>query len=132
MDAVLLAVGDEPLIVSRAGATKLLETSLDFGSAAIARGPEIPLLVNLMFERLLGSRLLDAIAIADRGTGSVEGRAVARADAERGRAVAERLAPAARLGATVARARAARAAVGNRRARPSVVPIDEFAGAESR
>ena len=32
-DAVLLAVGDEPLIVSRAGTPKLLETSLDFGSA---------------------------------------------------------------------------------------------------
>ena len=84
MDAVLLAAGDEPLIVSRAGATKRLETALDFGSAETARGPEIPLLVNLMFERLLGSRLLDAIAIADRGTGSSNVAPSARADENAG------------------------------------------------
>ena len=71
-DAVLLAVGDEPLIVSRPGASKLLETSLDFGLAEAMRGPEVPLLVNLMFERLLGSPLLDAIAIVDRGAGSAK------------------------------------------------------------
>jgi hypothetical protein len=69
-DVVLFAVGDEPLIVSRAGASKLLETSLDFDSAENPRGPEIPLLVNLMFERLLGIGLLDEIAIVDRGAGS--------------------------------------------------------------
>ena len=71
-DAVLLAVGDEPLIVSRAGASKLLETSLDFGSVENMRGPEIPLLVNLMFDHLLDSRLLDEIAIRDRGAGSTK------------------------------------------------------------
>jgi hypothetical protein len=66
-DVVLLAVGDEAVIIDRAGAVKLLETSLDFTAMASASGPEIPLLVNLMFERLLGGRLLDEIAIADRG-----------------------------------------------------------------
>ncbi|MDP1902500.1 MAG: hypothetical protein Q8K96_18925 [Rubrivivax sp.] len=69
-DAVLLAVGGEPVIVSRAGEARLIETSLDFESMGRARGPEIPLLVNLMFERLLGVRLLDAVALTDRGAGS--------------------------------------------------------------
>ncbi len=69
-DAVLLAAGDEPVIVSRAGASKRVETSLDFDSMAITPGPEIPLLVNLMFEQLFGSRLLDELAITDRGPGS--------------------------------------------------------------
>ncbi len=69
-DEVLLAAGDEPLIVRRAGSTELLETSLDFDSQESTRRPEIPLLVNSMFEQLLGAGLLDAIAIADRGAGS--------------------------------------------------------------
>ena len=69
-DEVLLAAGDEPLIVKRAGSTKLLETSLDFGSEESARRPEIALLVNLMFEELLDDHLLDGIAIFDRGAGS--------------------------------------------------------------
>jgi hypothetical protein len=78
-DSVLLAVGDEPLIVSRAGARRLIETSLDFSSPALQGVPEIPLLANLLFELLLdgngpGShvarptgRLLDRIVVADRG-----------------------------------------------------------------
>ena len=69
-DAVLLAVGDEPVIIDRAGRSKLLETSLDFGSPEMARGPQIPLLVNWLFERLLASRLLDETPITDRGPGS--------------------------------------------------------------
>ena len=69
-DAVLLAVGGEPLIVSRAGAAKLLETALDFGAAENMRGPEIPLLVNLMFDQLLDRHLLEEIALQDRGGGS--------------------------------------------------------------
>ena len=69
-DTVLLTVGDEPLIVSRAGTSQLIETSLDFGSEETLRGPEIPLLVNFMFEHLLDRRLLAAIAIVDRGAGS--------------------------------------------------------------
>lgn len=69
-DVVLLAAGDAALIIGRAGASKLLETSLDFASMATARGPEVPLLVNLMFERLLGGDLLDRVAITDRGPAS--------------------------------------------------------------
>ncbi|MBK7472059.1 MAG: hypothetical protein IPI73_17090 [Betaproteobacteria bacterium] len=69
-DTVLLAAGDEPLIISRTGAARVVVTSLDFGSAEITYDSEIPLLVNLMFERLLGGRLLNEIAMADRGPGS--------------------------------------------------------------
>jgi hypothetical protein len=70
MDDVLLAAGDEPLIIRRAGAAKALETSLDFGSQESTQRPETPLLVNLMFEHLLGAGLLDEIVISDRGAGS--------------------------------------------------------------
>lgn len=65
-DAVLLAVGHEPVIISRAGPARLLETSLDFAALANPPGPQIPLLVNLMFEQVLGSDLLDGIAIEQR------------------------------------------------------------------
>ncbi len=66
-DAVLLATGAEPAIVVRAGTTPLIETSLDFGALAATRSPQIPLLVNLLFERLLGVRLLGEIATTGRG-----------------------------------------------------------------
>lgn len=66
-DAVLMAAGEVPVIVERAGASKLIETSLDFAAMATTSGPEIPLLVNLMFERVFGTSLLDEIAITDRG-----------------------------------------------------------------
>lgn len=69
-DDVLLAVGDEPLIIRRAGRTKVLETALDFGSAESRGSPDIPLLVNLMFEQLTNDRLIDEIAIVDRGAGA--------------------------------------------------------------
>ncbi len=69
-DVVLLGVGDDPVIVRRAGAAKLLETSLDFDAEEARRGPETPLLVNWMFEQLLDRRLLDEFAVADRGAGS--------------------------------------------------------------
>ncbi len=65
-DAVLLAVGNEPVIVSRAGPARLLETSLDFAALANPPGPQLPLLVNLMFEQVLGVGLLDGIAIEQR------------------------------------------------------------------
>ena len=70
-DVVLLAAGDEPLILSRAGNAKLLETSLDLGSMGASRSADLPLLVNLMFERVLGVELLDSIAMLDRGSASV-------------------------------------------------------------
>ncbi|MDO9074388.1 MAG: hypothetical protein Q7U73_14095 [Rubrivivax sp.] len=83
-DVVLLAAGDEPVIVSRAEPSRRLETSLDFAAPAIARGPEIPLLVNLMFEHLFGIRLLDAIAVADRGTAASRVAPAPRARAAEG------------------------------------------------
>jgi hypothetical protein len=66
-DSVLLAIGDEPVIVERTGEAKLVETSLDFGAMAASRGPELPLLTNVMLETVLGRGLLDTIAVVDRG-----------------------------------------------------------------
>ncbi len=67
-DTVWLAAGDEALIVERAGAAKRIETALDLGAAS--RDPQAPLLLNWMFERVLGGPLLDAIASVDRGAGA--------------------------------------------------------------
>ncbi len=66
-DSVLLAIGDEPTVVRRAGEARRLETSFDFTAIAATRGPELPLLVNWMFETVLDRSLLDAIAVVDRG-----------------------------------------------------------------
>lgn len=66
-DIVLLAAGDTPLILSRHGTTPLLETALDFRSPGADGRPETPLLVNFLFERLLGSSLLDQVAAVERG-----------------------------------------------------------------
>jgi hypothetical protein len=71
VDTVLLAAGDEPLIVARAGAPAVLETVLDFGSVVAAGRPEIPLLVDFLFERVLGGDLLDELAMVDRGPTAV-------------------------------------------------------------
>jgi hypothetical protein len=68
-DEVLLAAGDEPLIIRRSGPVRVLETSLDFASTRSARA-ETPLLVNLMFEQLLAGPLLDEVATVDRGAAS--------------------------------------------------------------
>lgn len=65
-DAVLLAIGDEPVIISRGGPAALLETSVDFAALANPPGLHIPLLLNLMFEQVLGPGLLDGIAITQR------------------------------------------------------------------
>ena len=65
-DDVLLAIGDEPVIVSRTGPALLLETALDFAALAQPPGPQVPLLLNLMFEQLLGPGLLDGVMIAQR------------------------------------------------------------------
>jgi Aerotolerance regulator N-terminal len=69
-DAVLLAAGDEPVIVRRAGATRLLETSIDFAAPGLARSAATPLLANWMFEHLLGGALLDTVVGTDRGAGT--------------------------------------------------------------
>ena len=66
-DAVLLAAGDEPLVVARAGAVARIETSIDFSAPGAGDDPAPALLVDWMFGRLFGSHLLNAIAITDRG-----------------------------------------------------------------
>jgi hypothetical protein len=66
-DSVLLAIGDEPVVVKRAGAGPRLETSLDFAAIAAARGSELPLLASWLLETVLDRSLLDAIAVVDRG-----------------------------------------------------------------
>ncbi|WP_144290021.1 hypothetical protein [Ideonella sp. A 288] len=66
-DTVLLAIGGEPVIVGRAGAPTQVDTSLDFATMALAPGADTPLLVNLMAEQVLDARLLDEIAVTDRG-----------------------------------------------------------------
>lgn len=66
-DSVLLALGDEPVIVERGGKAEVVETSLDIASIASGRGPELPLLVDFMFGTLLGPGLLDTVAVVDRG-----------------------------------------------------------------
>jgi hypothetical protein len=66
-DAVLLAMGDQPLIVERPGAPRMLDTIVDFAVADRVGRPDVPLLVDFLFGRLFGGRLLDAIVIVDRG-----------------------------------------------------------------
>ena len=70
-DVVLLAIGDEPAVVRRAGEPPRLDTSFDFTAMAATRGPELPLLVNWLFETALDRSLLDEIAVVDRGRRSV-------------------------------------------------------------
>ncbi|MEO8309841.1 MAG: BatA domain-containing protein [Caldimonas sp.] len=68
---VLLAIGDEPVVTRRAGQARRLETSFDFAAMGAARGPELPRLVNWLFESVLDRGLLDEIAVVDRGPRSV-------------------------------------------------------------
>lgn len=66
-DTVVLAVGDEPVVVTRGGDSRLIETSLDFGAMSTTRSAETPLLVNLLVEQLFDRRVIDDIASVDRG-----------------------------------------------------------------
>lgn len=65
-DVVLLAAGDEALIVRRDGQPARIETALDFGAGAGGAAAERPLLLNRMLEQLLGEPLLDGVAMAER------------------------------------------------------------------
>jgi hypothetical protein len=80
-DGVLLAAGDEALIVRRAGDPVVVETSLDVGTMASARRPEAPLIVNFLLDRVLGGGLLDAVASVDRGAAASRVAPVGRAEA---------------------------------------------------
>ena len=64
-DNVLLAAGDDILAVERAGTPRRIEAAFD--AAQADRDPALPLLLHLLLERLLDTRLLDATAIVDRG-----------------------------------------------------------------
>ena len=66
VDTVILAMGDEAVIVSRAGAPKLIESSLDFGLPGIMPGPQIPLLVNLLFEQLFGIETITSTYVTSK------------------------------------------------------------------
>ena len=70
-DTVLLAIGGEPVVTRRAGEARRLDTSFDFAAMGAARAPELPLLMNWLFESVLDRRLLDEIAIFDRGPRAV-------------------------------------------------------------
>jgi len=87
-DKVLLAAGDDALIVARAGAPLVIETSLDFAAADAAGGSATPLLADLLLAELLGTRLLDDVVLLDRGR-----RATQVAAAEEPEAVASTDAP---------------------------------------
>lgn len=66
-DLVLLAAGDETLLLRRRGAgPAMLETSVDFEATARHAGTAVPLLVDLMLETLAGTPLLDALALVER------------------------------------------------------------------
>jgi hypothetical protein len=71
-DTVLLARGNDALIVRRAGASTLIETALDFTSARLVHGPELPLLVQFLTDELFGRDLLNGIASVDRGPAAVK------------------------------------------------------------
>lgn len=66
-DEVLLAVGAEPVVVARGGKPPRLDVAIDFDALAGVRSSDVPLLVDLLFERLAGERLLDAVAAVERG-----------------------------------------------------------------
>jgi hypothetical protein len=66
-DTVLLASGDDALIVRRAGAPTRIETALDFNSARLVHRPELPLIVQFLTDELFGADLLNRIASVDRG-----------------------------------------------------------------
>jgi hypothetical protein len=71
-DTVLLASGDDALIVRRAGASTLIETALDFTSTRFVRRPEFPLIVQFLTDELFGADLLNRIASVDRGPAAVK------------------------------------------------------------
>ncbi len=66
-DAVLLTGGTTPLIVSRGGSPRVVESVLDIEGPGFASGPGLPLLVAALADVALGEPLLGRTASADRG-----------------------------------------------------------------
>jgi len=58
-DAVLLAAGENPLVILRAGPARLVETSLDLGSTEAAASDAAPLTLAFLVDLALDSPLLD-------------------------------------------------------------------------
>ena len=69
-DVVLLASGTTPLIVSRVGLPRSVESVLDIEGPGFASGPGLPLLVAALADVALGEPLLGRTAGADRGDDS--------------------------------------------------------------
>jgi len=69
-DVVLLASGTTPLIVSRVGSPRSVESVLDIEGPGFASGPGLPLLVAALADVALGEPLLGRTAGADRGDDS--------------------------------------------------------------
>jgi hypothetical protein len=69
-DIVLLGSGTSPLIVSRAGSPRRVESVLDIEAPGFATGPGLPLLVAALADVALGEPLLGRTASADRGDDS--------------------------------------------------------------
>jgi hypothetical protein len=69
-DVVLLTSGTTPLIVSRVGSPRSVESVLDIEAPGFASGPGLPLLVAALADVALGEPLLGRTAGADRGDDS--------------------------------------------------------------
>ncbi len=69
-DIVLLTTGTTPLIVSRMGSPRTVESVLDIEAAGFASGPGLPLLVAALADAALSEPLLGRTVSADRGDDS--------------------------------------------------------------
>jgi hypothetical protein len=69
-DVVLLTTGTTPLIVSRMGSPRIVESVLDIEAPGFASGPGLPLLVAALADAALGEPLLGRTARTDRGDDS--------------------------------------------------------------
>ena len=69
-DVVLLTSDTTPLIVSRVGSPRIVESALDIEAPGFASGPGLPLLVAALADVALGEPLLGRTASADRGDDS--------------------------------------------------------------
>lgn len=80
-DAVLLAAGDVPLVIRRAGIPRTVETTLDLGAAELQGTDTVPLLFAFLADAALDASLLDRSAGLARGDNAsqVEPRAVLEA-----------------------------------------------------
>jgi hypothetical protein len=69
-DVVLLSSGTTPLVVSRAGSPRSVESVLDLEAPGFTSGPGLPLLVAALADVALGEPLLGRTASVDRGDDS--------------------------------------------------------------